>query len=480
MCSHAHTLVLFKIWMNSWRQIERRGKVRMQQTYRQMNFALLMALVIVVLSSGCNEQSAPAVARDSAKAPEQLAQQQTAFSAEERLKARKELAQINKQYSEKEFFASAADGDQTAIELYLAAGMDINSGRENYTVLCCAIAHKQWRLAKMLIDRGANVECDVGASDCPDCTPLTYAIKCGQDDVASALLAKGARIRSHGANPLQFALSRGQTNLIALLLTNGADTTIQEKDGETALMTIVRIGDTNLLNLFLMYDHNIDSTNEWGQTAADIAAAKSPQLLKILVAAGAKFPSTTFQDVWRQQIDRQEERFEEVLQKDLSEWSENKGYSSLEKSRQFAVGVPHLLRDDGVGEWNVAQLQIRLAVAVMKEIEKASGPLRKDLIHLWGVCGDEYKTTVLQGIEKVPETRDLRDGMGFPPLFWAVSTGRDDIVKAFIDKRADVNASLPESFKDDLGSSILEYAEKQKHQDVIALLKAAGAKPRNH
>ncbi len=59
---------------------------------------------------------------------------------------------------------------------------------------------------------------------------------------------------------------------------------------------------------------------------------------------------------------------------------------------------------------------------------------------------------------------------GFVALFWAARYGHEKVAKVLIDNGADVNAT------DNDGTTALKWATANKQAEVIALLRAAGAK----
>ena len=73
-----------------------------------------------------------------------------------------------------------------------------------------------------------------------DRTPLAIACECGSDEAAEALCAHGARLDARDARdeqwtPLMWAASNGRTKICEMLLALGADPSLKNQDGETAL-----------------------------------------------------------------------------------------------------------------------------------------------------------------------------------------------------------------------------------------------------
>jgi len=154
--------------------------------------------------------------------------------------ARMELAKLNKDYSPTEFVKSAANGDKLAIELSLAAGMEVNVKNENgMTALVAASAKGQKEIAAVLLAHKA----DVGSSAADGFTPLMLAVAKGNAELAILLIEGGALLhervpvfQSAGWEDdiLMFATKRGNARMVRLLLEAGANPYCHTGGGETA------------------------------------------------------------------------------------------------------------------------------------------------------------------------------------------------------------------------------------------------------
>jgi hypothetical protein len=85
---------------------------------------------------------------------------------------------------------SAVQGKTEAVELFLAAGVPIDSTTaDGRTALLSALMYGRFDLARILVDAGA----DVNLADSNNATPLFYAASnCNATDLVTALLAAGA------------------------------------------------------------------------------------------------------------------------------------------------------------------------------------------------------------------------------------------------------------------------------------------------
>ncbi|MCX5853684.1 MAG: caspase family protein [Deltaproteobacteria bacterium] len=107
--------------------------------------------------------------------------------------------------------------DTQQIKTLLDSGEDINEagGDPAYPPLIHAILNKYYDVAKLLIERGADVN---------NWSPLSYAAQAGDMATVNLLLEKGAEVNfiTHGS-PLVAAAKYGRTNIAERFLEKGAD-----------------------------------------------------------------------------------------------------------------------------------------------------------------------------------------------------------------------------------------------------------------
>ena len=95
--------------------------------------------------------------------------------------ARKALAQMNIEYSEQQFAKAAGAGDMTAVQLFVDAGMDVNSG--GGAAIGLAAGRGQTEMVRWLLGKGAK----------PTANALQFARTRGHKDIEDILVAAGAK-----------------------------------------------------------------------------------------------------------------------------------------------------------------------------------------------------------------------------------------------------------------------------------------------
>ena len=141
---------------------------------------------------------------------------------------------------------------------------------------------------RALLDAG-QVQVDTRESD--GTTALHWAVH--RDDLVAVELlinagADASVTNDYGVTPLYLACTNGSAEVVAPLLDAGADPEARTA-GETALMTAVRTGSVDIVELLIANGADLDATQrESGQTLLMTAAAEMhPAVVRILLARGA-------------------------------------------------------------------------------------------------------------------------------------------------------------------------------------------------
>jgi hypothetical protein len=139
--------------------------------------------------------------------------------------ARRELGQMNIDYSEKSFVERAGKGDIIPLKLFLNAGMNPNV-KEDYfghTALIAGAEGGHIEIVKFLISKGADLNLKSKTGD----TALICAIRKANIDIATLLITSGADVNiapnDIGVTPLMLASGHGNEALVTLLIKKGAN-----------------------------------------------------------------------------------------------------------------------------------------------------------------------------------------------------------------------------------------------------------------
>jgi ankyrin repeat protein len=130
-------------------------------------------------------------------------------------------------------YAAAVAGKAATVRALLAAGADANresAGDSDGTPLCGAACWGYEETVRALLEGGA----DPNQAECDGSVPLEWAARGMHHGTAVALLEAGAD-PNHPSAPLVIAADRGSVGLVRLLLAHGADPSLPDVQGRTAL-----------------------------------------------------------------------------------------------------------------------------------------------------------------------------------------------------------------------------------------------------
>jgi ankyrin repeat protein len=170
-------------------------------------------------------------------------------------------------------------------------GADVESkeGFYNQTPLSYAAQHGHEAVVKLLLEKGADVECRSNGS----ATPLFWAVETGREAVVKLLLEKGANMEStegfYGQTPLSLAARGAQKwheGVMKLLLEKGADMESKSHDGQTPLSWAARSGHVAAVKMLLEKGADVESKDDDGQTP--LLRTRNEAVVKLLLEKGAK------------------------------------------------------------------------------------------------------------------------------------------------------------------------------------------------
>lgn len=148
------------------------------------------------------------------------------------------------------FVHHARNGECDKVAADLDAGAQIDGfDKVDQTALIAALNHGHIACARVLLDRGANVN----LADPAGWTPLIHAVYFGADDrLIMLLLDRGANINAQnhrGVTALYLAAGIGRESQVRLLLQRGADAGLATSSGYTALRIAQQKGLAEIVKL---------------------------------------------------------------------------------------------------------------------------------------------------------------------------------------------------------------------------------------
>jgi ankyrin repeat protein len=146
---------------------------------------------------------------------------------------------------------------------------------------------------------------DVNRRNADGSTPLQWAVYNNDAAEVKRLLRAGANVslaNHYGVTAMTLAAEVGNADMIGLLLEAGADADSPNPDGQTALLAVARTGNVKAAELLLSRGATVDAKEKWGgQTPLMWASARRhPAMMQLLISKGA--------DVNARSIDRDYQR----------------------------------------------------------------------------------------------------------------------------------------------------------------------------
>lgn len=171
--------------------------------------------------------------------------------------------------SYEDFFRAIKQDDASTVRTLLAKGFDPNvrdpSGNNG---LFLAIREPSPHVANALIDWPKT---EVESRTKADESPLMLASLKGQTEIVKKLIARGADVNKPGWTPLHYAATFGHTEIMALLLDNHAYIDASSPNESTPLMMAALYGSASAVKLLLEAGADPSIKNRLGLTAIDFA-----------------------------------------------------------------------------------------------------------------------------------------------------------------------------------------------------------------
>jgi len=186
----------------------------------------------------------------------------------------------------------------------ISQGADVNFTSCKYTPLETACFHNSFKVAKLLLDKGAAVNVRRKPENTEQTcygTPLHSAVKANAIECVQLLLAEGAEINpeeSKGISPLHIAAEMGYSQCMNILLNSGSNPNLILADKKnTALHLAAEGGWSECISLLLQKGANADARNYKGQSALHFAAhTHSVECVEILLSKAGCNPNSEDND----------------------------------------------------------------------------------------------------------------------------------------------------------------------------------------
>ncbi len=159
-------------------------------------------------------------------------------------------------------------GDIEQIERHIAWGTDMNQlDRDGYTPLQVAVRNGRMAIVKLLLKNGV----DVKRKDSRGHDAMYHAVLGGHIRIADLLLKAGAKLDSTAL--LLAAAEQGinQRDVIGYLARHGANLEARNSRGDTALLMAIRQGNHKLAKHLVSFGADVTVTDASGKTALAIA-----------------------------------------------------------------------------------------------------------------------------------------------------------------------------------------------------------------
>ncbi|MBN2081963.1 ankyrin repeat domain-containing protein [bacterium] len=185
-----------------------------------------------------------------------------------------ELAKLGWEFTGKRYIEAAIAGDTAAVQLFLDAGMFVDTrSLGGQSALMGAAATGQRETARLLIEHGADLELREARSS--ELTPLLYAVMNDQADMVAYLLEQGAdpdAFNSHLETPLFIAATRQSEQIVRLLMEHGASVKLANIRHTTPLIYAAGYPNLEIVKLLVEHGADVNATDSSGSTPVLVAA----------------------------------------------------------------------------------------------------------------------------------------------------------------------------------------------------------------
>jgi ankyrin repeat protein len=183
-----------------------------------------------------------------------------------------------------DYFTAIKNDNDGALVTVLFRGFDANTlDSEGRHGLHIALMEGSFKVAKTLLDL-SGTKVDTRSKN--DETPLMIAALKGSTEFAKRLIARGADVYKTGWTPLHYAATGGHLEMIKLLLENHAYIDTESPNKTTPLMMAAQYGTAQAVKLLLEEGADLTLKNDLGMTALDFSRqAEKRDSFDVLMAA---------------------------------------------------------------------------------------------------------------------------------------------------------------------------------------------------
>ncbi len=185
--------------------------------------------------------------------------------------------------SYEDFFIAIKQDNAAVVENLLKRGFDANSrDPSGLHGLYLALREPALKVAGVL---AAWPKTDLNAANRQGETPLMMAALKGHTELVRRLVDKGADVNKTGWTPLHYAATNGHIAIIDLLLENHAYIDAESPNGSTPLMMAAQYGTASAVKLLLESGADPSLKNQLGLSAIDFAQRTNRTESAALIAA---------------------------------------------------------------------------------------------------------------------------------------------------------------------------------------------------
>ncbi|MDH6169123.1 ankyrin repeat protein [Variovorax boronicumulans] len=183
-----------------------------------------------------------------------------------------------------DFFRAVRGDNASGVRTLLNRGFDPNTLDEHgQTGLMIALREPSPKVIQVLLE---SPQLNVDLANAKDETPLMLAAIKGQQDLVTQLLKRDAAVNKTGWTPLHYAATSGQLTIMKVLLDNYAFIDAQSPNGTTPLMMAAMYGSGEAVKLLLAEGADTTMKNQLGMTAVDFAnKANRAEAAELITAA---------------------------------------------------------------------------------------------------------------------------------------------------------------------------------------------------